>query len=168
MTLDYFRTFARYNQWANRRLYAACAQLPDEEYRKARPAFFKSILGALNHLLVGDRIWLGRIDGRDSGITALNQILYVVFSELCRAREAEDERLISIVDGLTEQRVASTLAYRQIVSPGGEQRTPMRFVLGHLFNHQTHHRGQVHDLLTQTAVPPPPLDLILYLREAGK
>lgn len=168
MTPDYFRTFARYNRWANQRLYAACAELSDGEHRKPRPAFFKSILGTLNHLLVGDRIWLARIEGTASGITALDQILHDDFAALETARKAMDERLIALVDGIGEDRLAGDVTYRQIVHPGGDRRTPMRFVLGHLFNHQTHHRGQVHDLLAQTAVLPPSLDLIFFLREEGK
>lgn len=167
MTADYFHTFARYNRWANRRLYGACAELPDSEYRKPRPAFFKSIHGTLNHLLVGDRIWLARIEGTASGIDALDQILHDDFAALEGARKAMDERLIELVDGMTEARMAGDVTYRQIVQPGGERRTPMRFVLGHLFNHQTHHRGQAHDLLAQTAVASPSLDLIFFLREQG-
>jgi uncharacterized damage-inducible protein DinB len=167
MTSDYFPTLARYNRWANRRLYGACAELPDGEYRKLRPAFFKSIHGTLNHLLVGDRIWLARIEGTASGIDSLDQILHDDFAALEGARAATDGRLIELVDGMTEARMAGDVTYRQIVHPGGDRRTPMRFVLGHLFNHQTHHRGQVHDLLTQTAMPPPSLDMIGFLREQG-
>jgi uncharacterized damage-inducible protein DinB len=167
MSPDYFRTLAQYNQWANRRLYDACAQLAEAEYHKPRPAFFKSIHGTLNHLLVGDRIWLARIEGIESGIKALDQLLYDDFARVRAAREAEDQRIVAIVDAIDEARLAGDVVYRQIVQPGGERRTPLRFALGHLFNHQTHHRGQAHDLLAQTTVPPPPLDLIFYLREQG-
>lgn len=167
MTADYFPTLARYNRWANRRLYTACAELSDADYRKQRPAFFKSIHGTLNHLLVGDRIWLARIEGAASGIDTLDQMLHDDFAALEAARKAMDDKLIALVDGMGEARLAGDVAYRQIVHPGGDRRTPMRFVLGHLFNHQTHHRGQVHDLLTQTTVLPPSLDMIGFLREQG-
>ena len=72
MNAEYLRTLARYNQWANARLYDACAALSDDEYRKPRPSFFGSIDATLNHLLVGDRIWLGRIEGTEHGITGLD------------------------------------------------------------------------------------------------
>lgn len=165
MNAAYFQRFARYNRWANRRLYDACAQLDDSEYRKPRRAFFGSIHGTLNHLLVGDRIWLGRIEGKDSGLSRLDAILYDDFGALRAAREAEDERAIRMVDGIGDARLGEMLVYR--TTRGEPQRTPLDGVLGHLFNHQTHHRGQVHDMLSQTPVPSPPLDLLFYLRETA-
>ncbi len=80
------------------------------------------------------------------------------------AREAEDAQIINVVEGMDEPTLNTTLRYKTM--SGEAQATPMRLVLGHLFNHQTHHRGQAHGLLSQTAVPPPPLDLIYFLREA--
>lgn len=157
----YYTTFARYNAWANRRLYDACARLSEHDYMERRPSFFGSIHATLNHLLVGDRIWLGRIEGRPEKL-ALNQILYGDFTGLRVARGAEDERLIRIVESLDAARLDQPLDY--LNTKGERYRTPLRLVLGHLFNHQTHHRGQVHGLLSQTAVPPPELDLIAFVR----
>jgi uncharacterized damage-inducible protein DinB len=165
--LDYFRTLARYNQWANRRLYAACAQLHEADYMKPRQAFFGSIHGTLNHSLVGDRIWMGRITGRDPGIKALDQILYGDFAGLRVAREAEDAQIITVIDAMDLPTLNTTLRYKPLSDPGTTVSTPMRFVLAHLFNHGTHHRGQVHGLLSQTSVPPPSLDLIYFRREAA-
>ncbi len=157
----YYTTFARYNAWANQRLYDACARLSEHDYMERRPSFFGSIHATLNHLLVGDRIWLGRIEGRPEKL-ALNQILYGDFTGLRVARGAEDERLIRIVESLDAARLDQPLDY--LNTRGERYRTPLRLVLGHLFNHQTHHRGQVHGLLSQTAVPPPELDLIAFVR----
>jgi uncharacterized damage-inducible protein DinB len=165
MTPEHFRTLARYNQWANRRLYDACARLDDAEYRRPRPAFFGSIHGTLNHLLVGDRVWLGRIEHVESGVRALDQILYDDFGELRAAREAEDRRIVALADRLDAAALAADLDYANMA--GAPQRTRLDWVLTHVFNHDTHHRGQVHGLLSQTAVAPPPLDLIFYLREAA-
>lgn len=165
-TLDYFRTLARYNQWANRRLYAACAQLHEAEYLKPRAAFFGSIHGTLNHILVGDRLWMARIIGHDAGIKALDQILYGDFIGLRVAREAEDAQIIRVIDAMDEPTLNTTLRYRPLTD-NTMTAMPMRFVLGHMFNHATHHRGQAHGLLSQTAVAPPPLDLVFYLREAA-
>lgn len=159
----YYSTFARYNAWANARLYGACAKLSESEYLKPRESFFGSIHATLNHLMVGDRIWLGRIEGRPEKL-ALNQILYGDFTALQVARVAEDDRLIRVVEGIDPDRLDQPLDYLNI--RGERFRTPLRIVLGHLFNHQTHHRGQVHGLLSQTPVPPPELDLILFVREA--
>ncbi len=164
---DYFRTLARYNNWANRRLFDACASLKAAEYRKARPVFFGSIHGTLNHLLVGDRIWLGRLEGVPSGITALNQTLYNDFTNLRTAREAEDARITAFTARLTDADLLGVLRYRTMALPQSEMATPLNLVLGHLFNHQIHHRGHAHSLLSQTDIPPPSLDLIFYLRDGS-
>ncbi len=165
MDLDYFRTLARYNRWANERLYAACAKLHEAEYLKPRAAFFGSIHGTLNHILVGDRIWMGRFTDHADGIRALDQILYPEFAGLRVAREAEDAQIVNHADALDLPTLNSTLRYKTMRAPSQSMATPMRFALGHFFNHQTHHRGQAHGLLSQTAVPPPPLDLLYFLRE---
>ncbi|HZS85455.1 MAG TPA: DinB family protein [Stellaceae bacterium] len=165
MTDSYFLTLARYNAWANRRLYEACAQLPEAEYMKPRPAFFGSLHGALNHILVADRIWLARIEHKPNPKLTLDQILYGDLVALRVAREAEDEHIVNLVSGLAERSLDQPLAYA--TTSGTRQQTPLRYVLGHFFNHQTHHRGQAHGLLSQTAVAPPPLDLIYFLRQPG-
>ncbi|MBO6784296.1 MAG: damage-inducible protein DinB [Alphaproteobacteria bacterium] len=161
--LEHVRTFAAYNRWANARLYDACAGLPDAEYRRDRGAFFGSIHGTLNHILVADRIWLGRIEGRDSGLKQLDAILFEDFAGLRAAREAEDARIVALADGLDAARLGSDLAYA--TTSGAPQSTPLRAVLAHVFNHQTHHRGQAHDLLFQIGKTAPELDLIYFLRE---
>jgi len=159
----YYSTFARYNAWANRRLYGACGKLSESDYLKPRASFFGSIHATLNHLMVAVRIGLGRIEGRPEKL-ALNQILYGDFTALHVARVAEDDRLIRVVEGIDPARLDQPLDY--LNTRGERFRTPLRIVLGHLFNHQTHHRGQVHGLLSQTPVPPPELDLIYFVREA--
>jgi uncharacterized damage-inducible protein DinB len=162
MPESYFLTLARYNAWANRRLYDACAALPEAEYMKARPAFFGSIHATLNHLLVGDRIWIARIEHKPNPKITLDQILYGDLVALRVARQAEDDRLINVVGGLAERSLDRPLAY---ANAAGRHQTPLRLVLAHLFNHQTHHRGQVHGLLSQTKIDPPSLDLIVFLRQ---
>ncbi len=157
MFADHVRRMARYNAWANRRIYDAVAALPPGEFEKERPAFFRSIKGTLNHLLVGDRIWLAFLTGAENKIARLDQILYDDLPSLRRAREAEDARLIAHVAPRSESDYAGTLRYRSVL--GDQFETPMAVVFAHIFNHHAHHRGQVHDLLTQTTVPPPVLDL---------
>ena len=165
MTPDYFRTMAGYNRWANRLVYEAVATLSDADYRLHRKAFFGSIHGTLNHLLVGDWIWLNRLAGEPDPVKSLDEILYDDFASLRSAREAEDARLIETVDPFDEAGLAADLVYR--LFDGSAGRTPHHYVFAHLFNHQTHHRGQVHNMLSQTGFKPPQLDLIYFLREAA-
>jgi uncharacterized damage-inducible protein DinB len=163
---EHLRRMARYNAWANRRLYAACEQLSEDAYYQPRKAFFGSIHGTLNHLLVGDRIWLARIEGRPGPNVRLSDQPYGSLAELKEARAAEDARMIGLTDDYAEGDLQRPVRYRMIAAPGDRQ-TPLHLCWLHLFNHQTHHRGQVHDQLSQTEVAPPPLDLIYYLRETG-
>ncbi len=158
---------SRWNGWANRRLYAACAELSEEEYLRPRPCAFGSIHGTLNHILVADRIWLGRFVGIDAGIPALDTILHADFAGLRAARAAEDDRLIQVIADLLDNRdIDADFDYRSM--DGSPQRMPLGLMMTHLFTHQAHHRGQVHALLSQTAVKPPSLDLTYYLRERQK
>jgi uncharacterized damage-inducible protein DinB len=163
---EHLRRMARYNAWANCRLYGACEQLTDEEYFRPRRAFFGSIHGTLNHLLVGDRIWLARIEGKPSPQARLDDQPCDRLAELAAARATEDARMIALVDGYAEDDLPKLVHYR-LVSRSEEAATPLHLCWLHLFNHQTHHRGQVHDQLSQTEVAPPPLDLIYYLRATG-
>ena len=157
MTVRHFRMLARYNALANRRVYEACARLGDAELEKERPAFFGSIHGTLNHVLVGDRIWLARFGGEEVPSTGLDAVLYEDFDGLRRAREHEDERIQAFASGLPDGFLGGTMRY--VNEAGKTYEDPVRLLVAHLFNHQTHHRGQIHDLLTQTNVPPPVLDL---------
>jgi len=160
----HFTTMARYNAWANARLYAAARSLPDEAYRRNVGAFFGSLHGTLNHLLVTDRIWMRRITGEGVAPGTLNAILFDDLESLERARKAEDARIIGYIDGLTESDIDGELSYA--TTKGVPQRNALHQVLAHLFNHQTHHRGQAHAILTIVGVPEPqPLDLIAMLRD---
>lgn len=161
--LEHVRRMARYNTWANRRLYEACASLPAVEYYAARPSFFGSIHATLNHILVGDSIWLGRFTGRPAAhVKALNQILYADFAGLRQARADKDAEIIAYCDDLDGTILHGTLSYK---TTRGEPFTdPLVVPLLHFFNHQTHHRGQVHGLLSHAGIEPPALDLIHFVR----
>lgn len=159
--LGLFRILSRYNQWANRRLYSDCANLGNE-FSKPRAAFFGSICGTLNHLLLMDRNWFGRVVGDDPRLSPLSRILHRDFDTLWSARRTEDQRIIDIVDAFDPAALSSEVEYRN--TAGDLFSTPLNLVLLHCFNHQTHHRGQVHDMLCETATPPPPLDFVHYVR----
>ena len=153
---------ARFNQWVNGRFYDSVAELSDEEYRRDRQAFFGSIHNTLNHLLLVDRLWIARIRGRDHGIKSLTDILFDEFEPLRAARVREDDGLIDMVDGIDDDRIASPVVYRRMLGDG-EQQTRLDHILITLYNHQTHHRGQVHAMLTQAGVTTPPIDVIYFL-----
>jgi uncharacterized damage-inducible protein DinB len=167
MPFELFRMMARYNEWANTRIYHAVGALPDDPYRGDLGAFFGSIHRTLNHLLVADRIWMARFTGAtDDPATRLDAILYEELSELAAARAVEDTRIIKYVDELDDAALAGSIHYRTIVTPQ-DITQPLAPALLHFFNHQTHHRGQVHAMLTRVAGAAPSLDLIMYQREAG-
>jgi uncharacterized damage-inducible protein DinB len=156
---DYFDTMARYNRWMNERLYAVCGEIPDAERRRDRGAFFRSIHGTLNHLLLGDRIWLARFRGETFAVESLDQELYTDFEELRRARRTTDAAIDAWVDSLDESALASTLAFTSVVAPR-PRALPLWIAALHFFNHQTHHRGQLTTLLSQCDRDPGVTDLI--------
>ena len=160
---SYFQMFAGYNGWANARLYAAAAELTDPQYRENRGAFFKSVHGTLNHLLVTDRVWMQRITGEGTAPDRLDAILFERFADLRAAREAEDRRIIDHIDSLDEAAFDGVIRYRRVSTPDIYEQ-PLTPALAHLFNHQTHHRGQAHALLTALTGKGPELDLLFYQR----
>ena len=162
MMLEHLRRMGRYNRWANQRLYEACKALPANEFEQERPAFFRSISGTLNHLLVVDRIWLDRIAGRPYGGAKLDDQPFPKLSDLMPARVALDEEIIAKVDAADEPALDLDVTYRMMTKPQVNRVRAAECWL-HLFNHQTHHRGQVHDQLSQTPMAPPPLDLIYFI-----
>lgn len=169
MSSEWLAAAARYNRWMNDKLYGLTAALTDEARKRDGGAFFKSIHGTLNHLLLADRVWLARFKGVTApsgfmapGIRSLDQELFVDFAELRRERTATDEELSTWVTALTDERLAGPLVYLR----GGErQETPLWWGVAHLFNHQTHHRGQITTLLTQQGHDPGSTDLFAMLRE---
>ena len=157
---------ALYNSWANRRLYDAAALLGDADYRADRGAFFKSVHGTLNHLLVGDRIWMRRMTGKGEAPTRLDAILFEDFDDLRRARESEDRRIEAFVEGLDEKALGAAFTYSTITNPAKVEQ-PLSEALDHFFNHQTHHRGQAHCLLTAITGTAPSLEMVILQREMG-
>lgn len=170
-SLHDLQIMARYNRWANARLYASVAALSDEEYRRDRGAFFDSIHATLNHILVGDRVWTSRIVGEYSGIKSLDEIVHDQFATLQSARTAMDEHIVRLVDRLSvglDGGLDGQVCYRSVAG-GPKQSSPVRHILLTLLNHQTHHRGQVHCMLTQAGCEnPPALDVIFMLREIAE
>lgn len=163
MSQTLFRQFAAYNAWANVRLYAAALDLPHEAYRRQVGVFFGSLHGTLNHLLTADLIWLHRLTGDGPAPLRLDGILYPELPDLARARLDQDARLEALVASYADADLARPLAYRTLAGQSHEQ--PLGDILLHLFNHQTHHRGQAHACCSLlTGAEPPSLDLLQFQR----
>ena len=164
--LKHFNMFADYNRWANIKVYEACAKLSDEDFRADKGAFFGSAHRTLNHLLAADRIWLKRFTGTGDAPASLDIMLCENFGELRQAREIQDQRIIDWVHGLTAPELTAIVSYSPIGIPEKIEQ-PLGPILSHVFNHQTHHRGQVHTILTSLGQPSLALDLIYFLRGEG-
>lgn len=170
-----YQALARYNTWMNERLYALCATLSDDERKRDLGAFFRSVHGTLNHLLLADRAWLGRFM-RDSAVATsrdaagnpipptgrLDQELYADFTTLRRERAATDAAIERWAAGLAAEQLAAPLAYR--TSAGVAHEHPLWWAVTHFFNHQTHHRGQATTLLHQLGHDPGVTDIVALLR----
>jgi len=161
--LAHFRMLARYNTLANERLFEACSRLDDQEYRRERAGSFRSIHRTLNHILLGDRIWMARFTDTGCKVTpALATELYPDFASLRQARVTEDARIEGFLASAGDDLPAKEIHY--VNNRGVACDDPVGLLLAHLFNHQTHHRGQVHAMLSQTAVQPPSLDMHRAIR----
>ncbi len=148
MHVDQARTMAAYNRWMNNKLYSVCAELTDDERKADTGAFFGSIHGTLNHLLLADRLWMGRFTGVPFSVSSTGEELYSDFVELRSQRESTDEDIENWALRLTDDLLDGTIEYRSIVNP--KPRTDKLWVCAtHFFNHQTHHRGQLTALLSQ-------------------
>ena len=129
-------------------MYALCASLPDTELRKDRGAFFKSIYATLNHIAYGDLAFLSRFTGNPSAVPEPGADLFVTFSLLRTERAVLDQRILVWSESLTPAWLAESLTYTSQID--GKTRTVPKWALvTHMFNHQTHHRGQVTTLLSQ-------------------
>jgi uncharacterized damage-inducible protein DinB len=165
---QHFMMFAAYNSWANSRIYDAAASLTEEEFQRDTGVFFKSLMRTLNHILAADRIWMKRFTGQGEAPAALDAILHTDLPRLRAAREAEDARIVAWTASLSSKALAGRFTYMTV--------TDMRSIsqrlapaLDHFFNHQTHHRGQAHAVLTALGKPSVVLDLVYFQRtEEGR
>lgn len=144
----YCQTMSRYNRWMNERLYALSASLSDEARKQDRGAPFRSIHGTLNHLLLSDRLWMGRFLSEPFPVQSLDQELYSAFEELRAARASTDELIEAWVGTLTREFLAADFTFTSFVNSQSHT-LPLWFAIAHFFNHQTHHRGQLTTLLEQ-------------------
>ena len=167
---------AEYNHLMNQKIYAACEDLSNEALVQNRGAFFGSILGTLNHLAVGDTLWLKRFYAADLKFIslesvkdlpqpeALDSMLFTNLSELKSRRELLDQALLAFGKNVTEPALHSAITYKN--TKGVESTKVFFSVLMHLFNHQTHHRGQITTLLSQIEIDVGVTDLVAIIPNA--
>jgi len=158
----YVQRMARYNRWQNENLYRVADALPDAERRRSRGAFFGSIHATLNHLLWADRIWMSRLAGTPQPAGGIPESVALVndWDELKRERTAFDAVMQDWADRLDGAALAGELTWFSGAA-NREVRKPRWLLVTHMFNHQTHHRGQVHCMLTQAGGKPGDTDLPL-------
>ena len=156
---------ANYNTWVNTHIFSLCSQLSESDYRLDRGVFFGSIHHTLNHLLLVDMLWLGRLKRETiEHIHSLDQVLYEDFDTLAGVRQQYDQKLIDYVESLNDDDLETSVPYTRMTGQQGEAEIQQTLLT--LFNHQTHHRGQVHAMLTQSGIDRhdmPDIDIVDYL-----
>jgi uncharacterized damage-inducible protein DinB len=160
MLRDYALAMARYNRWMNDKVYATAQTLSDEQRKANRGAFFRSLHGTLNHILLTDEAWMQRLRGESVTMQAPDQELHSDFTELHAARQAMDQTLLDWAGSLgnvppTHSFGFFSVAYQRQIT------LPLVAVVMQIFNHQTHHRGQATTVLTQLGVDVGPTDIPL-------
>ena len=159
ITPQYLQRMARYNRWQNVSLYTAADTLSDSERRLDRGAFFKSIHATLSHILWADQIWMSRLSDWEAPVgTSRDVPLYDDWNDLKARRETADERFLSWADGLQQSDVEGDLEWYSATLQRGTT-SPRAICLMQVFNHQTHHRGQVHVMLTSAGAEPEDTDI---------
>lgn len=152
--------FAEYNRWMNEKLYDAAARLTDEQRKEDRGAFFKSIHATFNHLLWGDTNWLARLKGQPVGRSPIGTVLFEDFAELRAARVAKDAEIVAWAPTVSDEWLTRSFTW----STANGQYTfthPTFALVAQMFNHQTHHRGQITTLLMQFGIDPGGTDIPL-------
>jgi uncharacterized damage-inducible protein DinB len=159
-----YRTMAYNNGWANHRLLTACARLSQAEFTASRTGFFPSVKATLNHILVVDLFYVDAMEGGTLGPAAwTDPEPCATVDVLWPAQEDVDRRLIAVVEGLNADGLDSIV---EVHRGTRIQRERMDRLLLHLLQHQIHHRGQAHAMLSATSVPPPQLDEFFSEAEA--
>ncbi len=164
MEIEMLRRMAQYNRWMNEKLMATCSQLGDEERKQDRGAPFRSIHGLWNHLLVCDRLWLARFEHLPLLYTSLDHEICAHWNDLQTERARTDDAIDAFVATLTTDKLRSVLRFTSISNPQPRE-LPLWIAVQHLFNHQTHHRGQISALMEQAGLDCGVTDLAMLPQE---
>lgn len=157
------RMLTRYTEWANARLFAAVAQLPEGAATARRPTLFGNIVRTLNHSCVVDQIWQAHLEGRTHGFTALNTEATPSLEELRTAQAALDAWYIAYAARLAPAAYDEPVSFRFVDGGAGEM--TRGDILLHIVNHKTYHRGWVADMFFQDGARPPAMDLTVFVRD---
>jgi uncharacterized damage-inducible protein DinB len=152
---------ARYNAWANKRIYAAASRLDDAQRKLDRRGFFRSIHNTMNHVLLADLIYRERLEKQPTSFTRLDAVLHDDWDALIQAHRAQDDWYVAWCEALDPQALDGMLSF-DTVETGEYFSLPLRRCLTNLFQHQIHHRGQTHHMLSHAGIEPPPLDFIKF------
>jgi len=157
MTTDLIKALASYNTWANAQTQAECAKLSEDQLKKNVGAFFGSIHGTLNHIMVADRIWMARFLGEPEFQSPLDAVLHENPADFWTERDAFDARIEAFAATVTTEWLTDTLTFGRVSSPVKRTRPRWALVV-HMFNHATYHRGQVTALMKQMGFDPAETD----------
>jgi uncharacterized damage-inducible protein DinB len=161
----YFVSLARYDSWATARLHEHIDRLSEADYRRDAGLFFKSVHGTCNHLLVAGRLWFPRVAEGVSNRMALDDELESDRAALRSGLLEAAARWQPLIESLADARFAGTLDYT--TTRGIAQSLPFAPTLGHVFNHGTHHRGQITAAITAMGYPCPEIDMVWMLQAQG-
>ncbi|ENV17601.1 DinB family protein [Acinetobacter guillouiae] len=167
MNKDSFRILAQYNIWATQRLCESLKSVSDDDFNKDVGLYFKSIVGTLNHLLLGEHyLWYSRFKQGISPAIALNTMIQTKKTALLDELQEKSKNWIEFLEQLDEKTLNADLTYKRV---SGQQLTlPYAATLMHVFNHGTHHRGQITAAMTGLGYACPELDLVYMLVEQNQ
>jgi len=143
-----YQAFAQYNQKMNQRIYEICSGIPDDERKQDRGAYFKSIHNTLDHLVLGDRAWMNRLADKNYTLVKIGSELFDDFDEMAEVRIGLDADICQWTEGLSEEWLSIDMTWTASLD-GVERTQPVWLLVSQIFNHQTHHRGQLSTLLNQ-------------------
>ena len=149
--IQIFNRMTRYNRWMNERLIQTCSQISDEQRKRNRDVPFGSIHGLWNHLLVCDRLWLARFESAPLPYSRLDEEICADWDEFQTQRARTDDAIDVFIASLSEEKLDSTLHFVSLSNPAPRQ-FPLWIGVQQLFNHQTHHRGQITALMEQAGL----------------
>jgi uncharacterized damage-inducible protein DinB len=158
---------AMFSAWANQHVHTACSTLPTIEIALDRKAFFRSILGTLNHILLVDLLYRERIEDKKTRFCSLDEILYDDIDELRQAQAASDDYYATLLQGMTAADLNEPQGFHTLLDEPEYWQVPKWVYYSNLFQHQIHHRGQAHNMLSQAGIDPPPIGFIEYQLEHG-
>ena len=155
-------TLAQFNAWANARLHEACGALSPDQIIEDRAAFFSSILGTLNHILLVDILYRERLEGVSSSFKSLDELLHDNLPDLSAHQREEDQRWLTLTADIGADGLEEPIGFWTLMDDPDRWKVPKHIYFTNLCQHQIHHRGQTHNMVSQAGVEPPPIGYIEF------